>query len=121
MGVVLALLHQEDEDDLDNYDLHGKIGFMTMPDATQDIGPSVAELARYMQDFRQEFRHFGEAVVRKDVYGAERMALVSDIQLLRNEFNTDRNERRGNNNKILFSILVAGLSLLGNVIMVVIK
>jgi len=111
----------DDEDDLDNYDKRGKIGFMTMPDTMQDIGPSVAELARYMQDFRQEFRHFGEAVVRKDVYAAERASLEAQLQVLRTEFNGDRNERRGNNNKILFAILVAALSLLGNVIMVVIR
>jgi hypothetical protein len=110
-----------DEVNLDNYYNRGKIGFMEMPDTKQDIGPSVAELARYMQDFRQEFRHFGEAVVRKDVYTAERASLEAQVQLLRTEFSSDRNERRGNNNKILFSILVAGLSLLGNIVTVVLR
>lgn len=91
-----------------------------MPDIP-DSGPSLAELGRYMQDFRQEFRHFGEAVVRKDVYQAEQAAIKSEVGVLRSEFNNDRSERRGNNNKILFAILVAGLSLLGNVTMLLVR
>lgn len=70
MEVVHVRLWQENEVDLDNHDRHGKIGFMTMPDATQDIGPSVAELARFIQDFRNEFRSAVETMVRKDVYAA---------------------------------------------------
>lgn len=106
--------------DLANHGRHGKIETMTMPEI-KDTGPTLAELGRYMQDFRQEFRHFGEAVVRKDVYQAEQAAIKSDVSVLRAEFNTDRSERRGNNNKILLAILVAGLSLISNIIMVVIK
>lgn len=42
---------------------------MTMP-AVDDTAPNVAELARFIQDFRNEFRSAVETMVRKDVYAA---------------------------------------------------
>lgn len=66
-----------------------------------DNGHSIAELARFMQDFRSEFRSTVENMVRKDVYAADKatveakmLAQDSETKRLDSELKTDRNERR---------------------------
>lgn len=75
---------QDDLADLVYAELHGKIGNMTMP-GIEDDAPRLSELVRIMTDFRAEFRHAMETVVRKDVYAAERAAAELQIVSLKQE------------------------------------
>lgn len=77
-------VYLNDVDDLADNDLRGKIGTMTMPDITDD-GPKIAELGRFMTDFRSEVREALNQVVRKDVYQAERLAAELQVAALRQE------------------------------------
>lgn len=51
----------------------------------EDDAPRLSELVRIMQDFRAEFRHFAESVVRKDVYAVERAAFEMQLNVLQRE------------------------------------
>lgn len=89
-----------DVDDLDDNDPHGMIGIMTMA-GNDENSPSVAELARFMQDFRNEFRTAMDSMVRKDVYAAnmatneaKMVAQDAEIKRIDTELRTDRTERR---------------------------
>lgn len=62
-------------------DLCGKIGTMTMP-VLDDNAPSVAELARFIQDFRNEFRSAVETMVRKDVYAANLATMEAKLHTM---------------------------------------
>jgi len=128
----------DDEADLANHDLHGTIGTMTMPDITDDA-PRLSELVRIMQDFRAEFRHAMETVVRKDVYAAERAAAELQIVSLRQEMmrmeaaqkaelvrldreiTTHHIDHKSQRNQMMFSWITAGLSLLVGLVLAVVK
>lgn len=111
---------------------------MTMPDITDDA-PRLSELVRIMTDFRAEFRHAMETVVRKDVYAAERAAAELQIVSLRQELarieaahkaemarldreivahHTDHKSQR---TQIMAGWLTAGLSLVVGLVLAVVK
>lgn len=116
----------------------GKIGNVTMPDITDD-GPKIAELGRFMADFRSEVREALNQVVRKDVYAAnlaaleikiesviaENRRLSQDLERERTERIQDsekeRTERRNNNGKVLGALFAGGLSLIGWIVQVLSK
>lgn len=98
-----------------------------MPDI-QDDTPRLAEIARTLQDFRYEFRDAMNSVVRKDVYMADMRtletrleAVVSENRRLGIELEKERTERRNTSARYTYAMFVAGLSLLGTIITMVVK
>lgn len=98
-----------------------------MPDI-QDDTPRLAEIARTLQDFRYEFRDAMNAMVRKDVYLADMRTFEAKLETifaenkrLNFELEKERNERRNTSSRYVYAMFVAGLSLLGTVITMVVK
>lgn len=98
-----------------------------MPDIIDD-GPKIAELGRFMVDFRSEMREALNQVVRKDVYAANLQALemkiesvASENRRLSQELEKERSERRNSNSKVLAALGVGGLSLIGWIVQVITK
>lgn len=50
--------------------------------ALDDTAPSVAELGRFIQDFRNEFRSAVETMVRKDVYAANLATMEAKMTIM---------------------------------------
>lgn len=105
----------------------------------EDDAPKLAELVRIMQDFRAEFRHAMETVVRKDVYAAERAAaelqivalkqeisrldreIVARHTELRNELITHHTDHKNYSSRMVGAWITAGLSLLVGIVLMVVK
>ena len=89
----------------------------------EEEAPRLAEIARTIKDFRQEFREAMQGVVRRDVYEANMQTTklhidnaVARIQSLEMELDETRrtkdNDRKSLRNLALSALFPAGLSLL---------
>jgi hypothetical protein len=105
----------------------------------QDEAPRLAEIARSITDFRNEFREAVATMVRRDVYAAEMRtievrlaALATEISRIEREGNAevkrvdeemerDRQERRAQRNIIFGTGLTAAASLAIIILQAVIK
>lgn len=98
-----------------------------MPD-NQDDTPRLVEIARTLSDFRNEFRDAMNGMVRKDVYASDTRTIeakidtvISENKRLNAELEKERGIRQNTNSRYTFGLFVAGLSLLGTIITLVMK
>lgn len=87
-----------------------------MPNHDEDI-PRLAEIARTLADFRNEFRNAMSEVVRKDVYGANMASTQMQIDNLKLEnkrltedMERERQDRAGDRREVRKAMLTAVFS-----------
>lgn len=90
--------------------------------------PTLRELARTLQDFRDEFRTNMGQMVRKDVHLVEHDAMGAKCQVLSDRIMRleamrleDDKVKVSNRNQVYLSILGAGLSLVVAIVVAVVK
>lgn len=90
-----------------------------------DDGPRLAEIARTLADFRNEFRSAMSEVVRKDVHSAQMAAVQLQIDMLTEAAERDRSDktadRRAVRNAGVTAALSVGVAILMLIIQLVIK
>lgn len=104
-----------------------------MPPYEEDV-PRLAEIARTLTDFRNEFREALTAMVRRDVYAAEMRALeqkfvtatealemkiaqaMNENKRLSSEISGDRDDRKSIRNAFIGAVAVAAVALLVSIV-----
>jgi hypothetical protein len=93
---------------------------MTMPGYDDSDTPRLAEIARTLSDFRQEFRNSLQDMVRKDVYQVSSAALEARIVMLETKLRDADTQTKSKSNLLYGTALAAGVSLLGWVLTAII-
>lgn len=75
--------------------------------------PRLAEIARTLSDFRQEFRNSLQDMVRKDVYQVSSAALEARVVTLETKIREGDAQGKSRSNLLYGTALTAGVSLLG--------
>lgn len=91
-----------------------------------DDAPRLAEIARNIADFRQEFRAFTGEVVRKDVYSAHMAAIQMQLDRLAKEnsqleldMERERQEKTADRREVRKALLTASLSVVVAVLVLI--
>lgn len=91
-----------------------------MPALDDSDTPRLAEIARSLADFRQEFRNGLQDMVRKDVYQVSFTALESRVIGLEMRLREADAHGKSKSNLLYGTALTAGVSLLGWIVTAVI-
>lgn len=82
---------------------------------------TLGEIVRAIGDLRADIRALRGEHVRRDLYEAHRATFTADVERLREEFHAQRDERRNRAWQVNLAMIVAGLSLLGNFLTLIIS
>lgn len=78
---------------------------------TEDV--TLGEIVRSIADLRADIRALRGEHVRRDLYEAHRATFTADVERLSSEFKAQRDERKTRAWQINLAVIAAGLSLLG--------